>query len=809
MPATWDGTSTEHCDAVVVGSGFGGSVAAYRLAQAGQRVVILERGRAYPPGSFPRTPAEYSRALWDPSQGLLGLFQLWSFRGLEGVVSSGLGGGSLIYANVLLRKDEKWFVLDDPPDGGPREWPVSRADLDPHYDEVERMMGTQPFPIGAPGYEASGKSTAMREAAARRGLDWQLPPLAVTFGVGDKPPEPALPIPDPPYGNLHGLPRVTCRLTGECDVGCNLGSKNTLDHTYLSAAAYHGADIRTYREVRSFEPTDEGWAVHYVTHRPEDEGQVIDTGSLPLQTITCRRLILGAGTFGSTYLLLRNRAALPRLSRTLGRRFCGNGDLLGFVFDAKDDDGLPRRLGSTTAPVITTAIRVPDELDGASGRGYYVEDAGYPGFVDWLLEASDLSGATRRAKAGAAALLAAKLLGRPQSEISAQISALLGPGSRSSAAMPLLGMGRDVPDGVMRLRGRWLDVDWTTRTSRAYFDRVRDTMNDLAREIGGTFEPNPLSWLDRVVTVHPLGGAPMGRSAADGVVDTYGEVFGNPGLFVVDGAVMPGPVGANPSLTIAAFADRAAQAILDGRTAPLRRRQAAPPAAGQAAVASARAGIAGAAGLAFAVHMKGFLAFDVEDPRAGVRQGRQDDARISARLQMRLDDVERFIGDPVHAGRVRGSVDCDALGGRLPVEGEVNLQAAAVEALPLRDEYRLFLEDGVGHPLTLVGTKPLRRDVQFGLSPETNELTFRILAGHVPAAAQEERARTVASGAMSMDLLDIARQFGSYRIGGADPARMVLAAARFGAFFAGGLVRAYRPAPPGDTKPTDVTGATS
>src|SRR5512139_4025986 len=108
----------EHVDCVIVGSGFGGSVSAYRLADAGLATVVLERGQAFAPGSFPRSPSEMSRAFWDPAEGLHGLFDVWRFKGCDSVVSSGLGGGSLIYANVLLRKDEHWFVHEQPLPGG-------------------------------------------------------------------------------------------------------------------------------------------------------------------------------------------------------------------------------------------------------------------------------------------------------------------------------------------------------------------------------------------------------------------------------------------------------------------------------------------------------------------------------------------------------------------------------------------------------------------------------------------------------------------------------------------------------------------
>jgi cholesterol oxidase len=140
----------EHFDAVIVGSGFGGAVTAYRLAEAGMKVCLLERGKVYPPGSFPRSPHKMKDNFWDPSEGLYGLFNIWSFKGLEAVISSGLGGGSLIYANVLIRKDEKWFVKEDLHKGGYEYWPVTRDDLEPHYDQVEKMLNAQRYPFEYP-----------------------------------------------------------------------------------------------------------------------------------------------------------------------------------------------------------------------------------------------------------------------------------------------------------------------------------------------------------------------------------------------------------------------------------------------------------------------------------------------------------------------------------------------------------------------------------------------------------------------------------------------------------------------------------
>jgi cholesterol oxidase len=558
-----------HFDAVIVGSGFGGSVMAYRLAEAGLRVCLLERGKAYPPGSFPRSPYRMRTNFWDPSEGLHGLYNFWGFRGLDALVSSGLGGGSLIYANVLLRKDEKWFVKEDVLNGGYEYWPVTRAELDPHYDRVERMLRPQRYPFDLPPYDETSKTRAFRTATERLGLEPFLPKLAVTFANEGEAPVPGEPIRED-HTNLHGRTRYTCRLVGECDFGCNYGSKNSLDYTYLSEAQRRGADLRTRCEVRSFEPrggAGGGYAVHYVHHDPEREGHKTDTSNLPLQTVTADRLVLSAGTLGSTFLLLKNRSAFPRVSRRLGTRFGGNGDLLTFAVKSSEESGgtrIPRVIDPGYGPVITSAIRVGDELDGEEGRGFYLEDAGFPEHLTWILQVFDTPGALWRWRLTASNLIRSWLGREPESDLGAEISELLGQTELSAGVLPMIGMGRDIPDGNMTLRGSKLDVDWRTLKSGPFFDRLRDTARRISRELGADFEDNPIWYLGRVITVHPLGGCPMGRDEREGVVDAYGEVFNCPGLYVADGSVMPGPVGPNPSLTIAALADRFADRLLEG-----------------------------------------------------------------------------------------------------------------------------------------------------------------------------------------------------------------------------------------------------
>ena len=345
-------------------------------------------------------------------------------------------------------------------------------------------------------------------------------------------------------------------------MGCNVGAKNTTDYTYLSRAKDAGAQIRTLAEVKRIGPDAEGgYVIEYVRHDRNETW-----------TARADRLIIGAGTFGTSWLLLRNRSAFPKISPALGTRFSGNGDLLTFLRDAaREVEGVavPRPLDPELGPVITSAIRMPDSLDGHGdvGRGFYIEDGGNPSFLDWVVQTGSAPSVVLRAAAFAARRVWGHIKGDPQSNISRDVSSLLGDGVPSATSVPVLCMGRDIPNGTMSLRHGKLDLDWNTSASTAYFNRVERTMADLADALGAKLTNTPLWLFKRVITVHPLGGVPMGSTHNDGVVDSYGEVFGYPGLHVVDGSILPGPVGPNPSLTIAALSERAAARILEGNPA--------------------------------------------------------------------------------------------------------------------------------------------------------------------------------------------------------------------------------------------------
>ncbi len=799
--------ANEHFDAVVVGSGFGGSVTAYRLAEAGHSVCLLERGKAFPPNSFPRSPLGMKSQFWDPSEGLHGMFNMWSFDNIDAICASGLGGGSLIYANVLLRKDEDWFVTEEPGHGswkgGYEHWPVTRADLDPHYDRVEKMMNVQKFPLEQAPYDRNRKVLAFRDAAQALGLDWRLVNLAVTFANDGLPAVPGEPIKEA-RENYHGQTRLTCRLCGECDIGCNYGSKNTLDYTYITAAWHAGADIRTRHEVRSFAPREGGgYTLDYVVHDAESEGTPTDTKHLDRHTVSCDRLILSAGTLGSTYLMLKNRAAFPALSPALGTRFGGNGDLLTFARNCMkagpDGTKVPYVLDAAHAPVITSAIRVPDALDGngADGRGFYLEDAGQPEFVSWMLQLLDAPTSALE-QIPKLVKLAGHFLTHKDTDIGGEISGLLGDSSESSGFLPLLGMGRDVPEGIMSLHDGGLAIDWKKNgSSKAYFERVRDVSKQVAEELGGTFLDNPIWLLSRVVTVHALGGCPMGRDEREGVVDAHGRVFNYPGLHIADGSVMPGPVGPNPSLTIAGLADRFADTILEEMkgptvTAPTTPPEdAAPPAASEAPPASESP-----VSLEFTEKMRGFVTFGEDDFDKGFRAGKKSRTALMFHVTVHMDDIERFIEDEQHPGTITGHVQCDALGGKLEVqEGWFNLFVEAGEHGERKlMKYRLFMQDGEGHPITLRGYKEVENDPGFDVWSDTSTLFTHIYAGHVEPEG-DEGAEIVATGILHIRISDFAVQCTTFRV---HPAHRVDAIGRFGALFAGDLWEVYGPHKRGD-----------
>ena len=517
----------ERFDAIVVGTGFGGAVAACRLAEAGGRVLVLERGRRW-------TPETYPRRLDDPwlyHQGkpakLHGWLDVRFFRGMAVAQGAGVGGGSLCYSSVVMEADPDRFA-----DGS---WPpeVTYGELAPYYDKVRRMLRLTGIP--------AGQETArfkLLERAARQ-LGWgdrfERVPLAISFDESY-----SYALPDPiderhskPFVNDQGKRQGTCVHLGNCDIGCDVHAKNTLDLNYLAAAEKHGAVVRPLHVVRLVEPAGNGYRVTW--------DEIRGKGETVRGAAEADRVVLAAGSLGSSEILLRCRdehGTLPRLSDRLGRGWSGNANFLAPAIYPKTV-----RVDQGIGPTISAGLNFMD--GGVAGQRFFVEDDGFPNV---LLNAL-------RAKGGPFGKLTAGRLARGLDEK-----------NPTDRVMVWLGEGLDAADGRLylgrkRLKPwqRTLRLDWDVTASRAVFDAIVDTHERLTGVDGGKFR-NPLwwRWFRALVTVHPLGGCAIGRSTDDGVVDHRGEVFGHPNLYVADGSLLPKPTGRNPSMTIGALAERVA-----------------------------------------------------------------------------------------------------------------------------------------------------------------------------------------------------------------------------------------------------------
>jgi cholesterol oxidase len=519
---------------------------------------------------------------WDPYSAFYGLYEVWSFTHARMIVSSGLGGGSLIYANVLMRKPRETFERTGLSESD-KPWPISFDTLEPHYEAVTDVIEVEPLPL--PYYAREGRrlvpktaefiaaagAAGLRAAGPRDQADRWLAPLAVSFRNREGTAEPGAPLGEQ---NLHSRPRRACTLVGECDLGCNEGAKNSLDYNYLSAFQKAGGKIRTCCEAVEIKPLGpEGYEVRYLQHGPavshvleraEGEDKLRqDTRLLDPNhgrgsgRVGAGVVVLAAGSLGSTRLLLSNRASLPALSPALGRRFSTNGDLLLFARGCKKPDGIHQRnLSPSHGPVITAVGGAPE-----GEHPVWVEDAGGPGLSEWGWQLPELAGdAWNTVKAELNPLRMLTGRARRRSRVSGRLAGAMGTARASSAMLPLLAMGLDNAGGRIRLDRDALDLSWDPTDSGSHFYAAEAAMDRVARNLGGRLWPTA-QWLRRRcwgLTVHPLGGAPMGEDPTEGVVDINGEVFGYENLFVADGSVMPGPVGPNPSLTIAAIADHIA-----------------------------------------------------------------------------------------------------------------------------------------------------------------------------------------------------------------------------------------------------------
>jgi cholesterol oxidase len=544
LAKNWESRKARY-DFVVVGSGYGGAITAARLANASLNpkpaVCVLERGKEWDVGRFPDTPegvlGEQRNAL-NP----LGLYELLTYRDISVIKGSGLGGTSLVNANVAIVPDEEVFEKQGWPAG------VTLDVLRPYYERAHTVLAAGPHPRA----DQLLKVQALGRRGSQIGLTAKALDIAVNFTLDDV--------------NPYGVRQQPCTDCGDCVTGCNVGAKNTLAMNYLPLARRGGADIFVQTEVFRVEKVaGGGWRVH---------GRRFDGGLAPEEfTIEAGNVILAAGSINTTEILLRSQAAGLELAPAVGTTFGGNGDFFGLAYNG---DHRTNVLGFGNHPSSPRAAMAP----GPTIVGVLRYHSGSA--VDERFAIEDLS--FPRAYVNAAKLAFGALRGEDTDtgdELEEQRRVLRDfnpftphhPDGALNHTMLYLCMGFDDARATVEFKTPWWDpsgranVIWENAGQQPVFSRINEELRRHARAQGASFIANPL-WtvfnLRHLITAHPLGGCPMGGDADQGAVDEYGRVFSSDGsvhegLFVADGALIPTALGVNPFMTISALAERIAE----------------------------------------------------------------------------------------------------------------------------------------------------------------------------------------------------------------------------------------------------------
>ncbi|MFM9939408.1 MAG: GMC family oxidoreductase N-terminal domain-containing protein [Hyphomicrobiaceae bacterium] len=841
-------------DAVVVGSGYGAGIAASRLARMGLKVAVLERGLEIPIGEFPDTTPQAVEQFQYTIDGKhigrrTGLFDMHVGRDMHVLVGCGLGGTSLINANVSLPPNAR--VWED------ARWPAELFDddsLNVGFDRAKAMLRPLPYPDD-PKRKPLAKMERMAEAAQRLGSPLTRPPINVVFDAGT---------------NAAGVHQPACTGCGDCCSGCNVGAKSTVQMTYLPDAVDHGAEIFTDVSVRHVRKEADGWRVFYTVTSQKRDGF-----KSPERTIAAPMVVLGAGSLGSTEILLRSKAQGLAVSDKVGQGFTGNGDVLAFAWNGQKPVNAvgigepPTADVDPPGPCIASAIDLRHE--GPLQDGMIIEEGVLPsGLAEVAPGLFAIAGKVGRETNDG-------LLDDFHQAVRRAESWLLGAykGAMHNTSTFLV-MAHDDGAGRLYLEDDRIAVDWPGVASQPVFQRISAKLLEVSAANSGTYIRNPIQatpFGKSLITVHPLGGCAMAASRTAGVVDHKCRVFdGTPGaadaavhdgLYVVDGAVLPRSVGVNPLLTISAIAERAMikiaadlgrqlttttrpdkpvrHLVTSGRSVGLaqglvrsikrgvpmrdlsggRMIDAMTAAAGtsleriKATVGTTtelvkRAGeMVGTAnpdlpsgdphgeasdgtrpaGVTFTERMAGFISDrSGADHDAAATVGRTFGKDFAFTVSIRVDDIDAFMLDAKHEGRLTGTAICKDLSPE-PLDisdGIFRLMRRAEAQVETRlFEYIMTLTARDGRRFAFTGRKYVHDDHRFGdLWKDTTTLYVDIVENGGSGAVRR--------GVLTIAPDDFAKQLRTLAgIGGRSPLDRLNATAKFGALFAGTLYDIY------------------
>lgn len=521
-------------DVVIIGSGFGGSVAALRLAEKGYDVLVYEAGRRFEDEDFAETSWDLRRYLWAPALGCYGVQRIHRLPDCLILAGAGVGGGSLNYAQTLYVPPKPFF--DDPQWAGITDW---QTELAPHYATAQRMLGVVENPCDGP-VERLMHDTAVELG---RGETFRRTPVGVFFG------EPGRRVPDPYFGG-EGPDRTGCTQCGNCMVGCRVGAKNTLVKNYLALAERRGVVIEPMRTVTSVRPlsparVDEGYAVHTVRTGARLRGRRAE------QTVTARQVVIAAGAWGTAQLLQAMKAStLPGISDRLGVLTRTNSESLGGAMTTR----VPRGVDLTKGVAITSSFHVDETTHVENVR--YGKGSNAMG----LLAVMQVDGGGRVSRP---VRFVGKAVRHPVSF--ARSLSVRHWSERSVITLVMQTVDNSITVGRRRGLFGWHltskqghgepNPTWIPQGNRA----VRALAAGLERLTGVRAEPGSSigEIFDIPMTAHFLGGAVIGESPEQGVVDPYLRLWGYPGISVVDGSTISANLGVNPALTITAQAERA------------------------------------------------------------------------------------------------------------------------------------------------------------------------------------------------------------------------------------------------------------
>lgn len=522
-------------DVAVIGSGFGGSVAALRLAEKGYDVVVLEAGPRRRDDEFAKTSWDVRNYVWAPKLKCFGVQRIHKLPHAVILAGAGVGGGSLNYANTLYVPPKTFF--DDPQWAHITDW---QEELAPHYTVAKKMLGV----VDANPCEGVVENV-MRDAARSLGVEntFRKTPVGVYFGrAGERV--------DDPYFGGEGPARTGCTECGNCMVGCRVGAKNTLLKNYLPLAERAGARIEAMRTVVDLEPIGEhgegGWRV-----TSERTGAWLRRDR---RTMTARHVVLAAGTWGTQSLLhtLRAEGRLRHLSPRLGKLTRTNSEELGGA--ALVD--VPRGADLTKGVAITSTFHVDATTHVENCR--YGKGSNAMGFFSTLLIPGDVPSRTRA--------FAREFIKRPGTLLKTVVPRRWS--ERTVIALVMQTLDNSIDVSPQRTRRGWKltsaqghgepNPSWIAGGHKA----IHAMASELQKAVKGTAVPGG-TWnelFEVPMTAHFLGGAPISDGPGTGVIDAYHRVHGYPTLSIVDGSAVSANLGVNPSLTITAQAERAMSA---------------------------------------------------------------------------------------------------------------------------------------------------------------------------------------------------------------------------------------------------------